>query len=80
MELVIYRNGKILRIFHGNSLPLWHWHFEGNDQQVAFEQETVHGHFGVHFELRDITSGRLMADYDGDPMTSSPKWIHDVVN
>ena len=80
LKLVISRDGKILRTFQVNSLPLWNWHFEGNDKQVAFAQETVHGHIGVHFELRDIRSGRLIAYYDGDPTPNAPKWVHDVAN
>jgi hypothetical protein len=31
---------------------------------VAFRQETVHGGLGVHYELRDVVTGLLVASYD----------------
>jgi hypothetical protein len=78
LALLIYRHGKVVRIFHGNGLAFSTWHFEGNDRQVAFEQETVHGHRGVHYELRDIASGRLLGHYEGDPAPDAPQWVRDV--
>jgi len=77
LALVIYRNGHVLRRFK-NSMAIWHWQFEAGGRQVAFEQETVHGHLSVHYELHDIASGRLLADYDGDPRPDAPDWVRDV--
>ena len=79
LALVIYRDGKVLRTF-GERFPVWRWRFEVEGTQVAFAQETVHGHLGVHFELRDIESGHLIAEHDGDPEPNAPQWIRDVAD
>src|SRR5215475_13686573 len=60
LALVIYRDGKVRHTF-GERFPIWKWRFEANGKQVAFAQETVHGHLGVHFELRDVETGQLIA-------------------
>ena len=36
-------------------------------KQVAFEQETVHGGMGIHYELRDVATGNLIAAFDPAP-------------
>ena len=77
LVLVIYRDGKVLRTFK-NSMAIWAWHFEAGGRQVAFEQESVHGHHGVHYELHDIDSGRLLGRYDGDPKPDAPRWVRDA--
>jgi len=71
LELVVYSGGK-LRTFTGVGLPVWQWHFAADGKQVAFEQETAHGGLGVHYELRDVASGRLIAEYSPTvgPITS----------
>jgi hypothetical protein len=78
LALVIYRDGKVARRFKGNGMPVWTWRFEADGRQVAFEQETVHGHLGVHYELHAVDSGKLLATYDGDPAADAPKWVRDV--
>ena len=79
LALVIFREGKVVRTFRGD-LPIWKWRFEAGGTQVAFYQETVHGHLGVHFELRDIESGRVLASHDGDPELDAPQWIRHVLD
>ena len=79
LALVIYRNGQVVHTF-GEHFPVWEWRFEADGTQVAFAQETVHGHLGVHFELRDIESGRVIAAHDGDPEPNAPQWIRDVAH
>lgn len=82
LKLVVYSGGK-LRTYTGNGLPVWKWLFTAGGKQVAFEQETVHGGMGVHYELRDVGSGRLIAEYtprvgpDGqpEPNQKSPEWV-----
>ncbi|MEC4748250.1 hypothetical protein [Methylomicrobium sp. Wu6] len=49
------------RFFTGNDLPIWHWQFLSAEKQAAFDQETIHGGLGVHCELRDVSTGRLVA-------------------
>ena len=79
LALAIYKNGTVVRTF-GGGLPIWRWRFEADGKRVAFAQETVHGHLGVHFELRDIESGRVIAAHDGDPGPHAPQWIRDVAD
>jgi len=78
LELVIYRNGKTLRVFKGSELPIWIWKFEAKGAQVAFKQETVHGGGGVHFELREIISDRLVGSYNDEPTPNAPAWVRDL--
>ena len=63
LKLVVYSRGRSRR-FDGAGLPVWRWRFTAGGRQVAFKQETVHGGIGVHYELRDIATGRLIAQYE----------------
>ena len=56
----------------GDSIPIWLWQFTPDGRQVAFEQETVHGGFGIHYELRDVATGRLIDQYDPPPGPDAP--------
>jgi len=81
LKLVVYASGK-LRTFTGIGLPIWRWCFQVGGKQVAFEQETVHGGIGVHYELRDVKTCRLIAKYDPDPNSvvfgAPPKWVAEL--
>ena len=85
LKLAVYMNGK-LRTFTGSELPIRQWHFTPDGNHVAFEQETVHGESGVHYELRDIVSGRLVSEYnppidsEGHPLPDQPVplWVADL--
>jgi hypothetical protein len=78
LALVVYSNGKTRR-FTGNDLPVWRWRFEAAGRQVAFEQETVHGATGVHYELRDVSTGRLIDQYNPtSPRNPTPDRVADV--
>jgi hypothetical protein len=79
LKLVIYARGKV-RTFSGNGLPVWRWCFDATGKQLAFEQETVHGGIGVHYELRDVASGRLLAEYNPDPDVPGepPRWVAEL--
>jgi len=78
LKLVILLNGA-QRTFTGTGLPIWRWCFWAEGKQVAFQQETVHGGMGVHYELRDIDTGELAAKYDPDTdpnvITKPPRWV-----
>ena len=63
LKLMVYSRGRV-KTFEGRSLPIWRWQFTDDGRQVAFEQETVHGGIGVHYELREVATGRLIAQYD----------------
>ena len=81
LKLVIYAGDK-LHTLTGSGLPIWRWCFEAEGKQVAFEQETAQGGIGVHYELRDIATGELVAKYDPDSnseMTAKPpRWVAEV--
>jgi hypothetical protein len=82
LKLVVYSNGHT-RTFTGSGLPISRWAFQADGKRVAFEQETVHGGLGVHYELRDVSSGRMMAAYeprigpDNQPVPNQqpPDWV-----
>jgi hypothetical protein len=76
LKLIIYVDGRQLT-FTGMDLPVWRWAFSTDSRQVAFQQETVHGGLGVHYELRDLSDGRLVAAYDPVPDTpgAAPPWV-----
>jgi hypothetical protein len=85
MRLVIYSAGE-RRVFTGNGLPVWQWDFIAAGEQVAFEQETVHGSLGTHYELRDVATGRLIAEFTPTvgpdnqslPNQNVPKWVAEL--
>jgi hypothetical protein len=82
LAMVVY-SGGIERSYHGNGLPIWKWRFTAGGNRVAFRQETVHGGLGVHYELRDVRNGDLIAEYtpevgpDNHPLPSQrvPVWV-----
>jgi len=82
LKLVVYSGGK-RRTYSSNELPVWRWHFTASGKQIAYEQETVHGGLGVRYELRDVATGRLVAEYspkvgpDNQPEQDQkpPAWV-----
>jgi hypothetical protein len=88
LELKIYASGKIHK-FTGIGLPIWRWHFTADGKQVAFEQETVHGGWGIHYELREIATERLIEMYEPEYGPNNqllgiqknvPKWVVELNN
>jgi hypothetical protein len=83
LKLAIY-TGDNLRTFTGTGLPIRRWRFQAEGKQVAFEQETVHGGIGVHYELRDIESGDLVAKFDPESdsvmIAKPPRWVAEVAS
>jgi hypothetical protein len=67
LKLVIRMNGKDREFTGDADLPVWRWCFMADGKQVAFEQETVHGGIGIHYELRDVATGKLIASFDPAP-------------
>src|SRR5262249_28866542 len=81
------RTGDTVHAFSGTGVPIWRWHFTAGDAHIAFAQETVHGGLGVHYELRDVATGRLIAEFTpevgldnqvlkGQPV---PTWVGDLL-
>jgi len=76
LALVLYRDGRTLRPMTGAGMPIWHWRFVHGGRDVAFVQGPAHGGEPDHYELRDVTSGRLRAQFDKeeDAHTPLPRW------
>jgi hypothetical protein len=76
LKLVVLTRGTE-RTFTGNGLPVWEWSFSSDGKRVALRQAPVHGVAGLHFELRDIQSGRRMRSFDpeSDNSRGMPAWI-----
>lgn len=83
LGLVTYTSGR-KRKFTGRGLPIWRWRFEAGGKQVAFEEETLHGGMGIHYEVRDVATGRLVTEYNPpvgpdniihDTPQDAPKWV-----
>jgi hypothetical protein len=74
LKLVVYTNGRV-HTFVGAGLPVWKWRFDSASKLVAFYQETVHGGIGGHYEVREIATGRLVAQYEPHDSGSPPPWV-----
>lgn len=77
LKLVVYVSGRV-HTFVGTGLPVWKWRFDSTSKQVAFYQETVHGGMGGHYEVRDIATGRLVAQYEPHDSGPPPPWVAPV--
>jgi hypothetical protein len=85
LKLVIYSNDR-RHTLTGIGLAVSRWAFQAGGKRVAFEQETVHGGLGVHYELRDVATGRLIAEYGPKmgadnqalPDQHVPKWVQQL--
>ena len=85
LKLMLYWNGR-LRSLNSSGLPVFKWHFTANDTQVAFEQETLHSGFAIHYELHDVASGKLIAQWDPEygadnrvrAEQTPPQWVKDL--
>ena len=85
LALVVFSSG-VKRSYAGAGLPVWRWAFQADGKRVAFEQETVHGGLGIHYELRDVESGHLVASYepkvgpDNQPLPNQhvPMWVEQL--
>lgn len=75
MKLVLLVAGKQRTISSGG-LPIWEWKFTEDTRYVVIRQAPVHGDAPMHFELRDVKSGRVVDSYDnGSRRKRAPPWI-----
>ena len=75
LELVVYRNGRILRRIQSASTPeIWRWKFIEGGKRVAYYVEFPHGGRGVGCELRDVETGRLLGQWIKDEGKPLPAW------
>lgn len=86
-DLWLHVGGKTRRI-RGNGLPVWQWTFLEGGKLVALHQETAHGGIGIHYELREVATNRVVDTYDeptweelehGAKMPPIPPWV-DMLN
>jgi hypothetical protein len=85
LKLFVYSSGR-QHTFTGNGLMISRWGFQADGKRVAFRQETVHGEHGIHYELRDVATGGLIAEhnppYDRNnrptPDRNMPKWAAEL--
>jgi hypothetical protein len=79
LRLVVYSMGR-QRKFSGSGLAFARWAFSADGRRVAFRQETVHSSQGVHYELRDVSTGRFVAAYDPDGAhpSTAPRWVQSL--
>jgi hypothetical protein len=73
LSLVIYRNRKVIQHIAGEPM-IWGWQFAKAGSQVALAVGPQHGEIGVHFELHDARTGRLLDEWDG-LNKKSPAWV-----
>ena len=74
LRLVIYRDGHIIQQFAPGQ-SIWDWQFLKSGKQVAFWIGPTHGTYTPHFELHDVKSGRLLAQWDGHVKDKHPAWV-----
>ncbi len=73
LQLVVFRDGKILRQFTPGYGIMWFWEFLGGGRQIAIQYGFPHGDANGAFELYDISSGRLLQKYQGTGPV--PGWV-----
>jgi hypothetical protein len=73
-ELVIARNGHVIRRFNDGEL-IWQWMFWKDGEQVAFVEGPLH--FGAACVLKDLKTGREIGNYDcyHDLPKDAPEWV-----
>lgn len=82
LQLVVYADGT--SHWFAGSLPIFDWQFMDGGKRVAYGQQTVHWACSIHYELRDISSERLLESADipepcgqtpNPPAVAMPKWV-----
>ncbi len=69
MGLMIFRDGKVLRSI-SPGMPIWHWIFLADGEQVVIYTDTVHGDLNSNYELYDVGSGKAVGV--GAPTAQKP--------
>jgi hypothetical protein len=77
LKLMVFSGGQ-LRVFAPNELPVWYWAFRNGSREVCYQQETVHGGLGVRYELRDVTTGKLLAHFEPEQGIPKPGWVQEL--
>ena len=64
LTLVIMDQQHHIQTFTGTGLPIFQWCFPPDSKSVAYMQTVLHGTNFEHYELRSLSDGHLLADYD----------------
>lgn len=70
-ELVLFREGRILRRFTGDTV-IWAWAFSPDGQAVAWRERTAHGASSIVYHLRRIADGQELAQFACDLKPDAP--------
>lgn len=70
--LVLYRAGRVLHRFPAPQV-FWDWQFRDSGKQVAYSTGPTHGG-AAEFVLRDVDSGRIIAQAPAKQGTRLPPW------
>jgi hypothetical protein len=73
LDLVIFRNGKILRAFTPEYGIFWGWQFRAGGAQVAVQYGFPHGDNTGAYKLYDVASGKMLQEYNGTG--TAPDWV-----
>jgi hypothetical protein len=74
MGLIIFRDGKVLRSI-SPGMPIWHWIFLADGEQVAVYTDTVHGDLNPNYELCDVGSGEAVGSWSPNSTKAQPEWV-----
>jgi len=73
--LVIWRDGKVSRRFKTEQ-AFYSWAFVSRGTQVAYHTGPMNGEQSSHCELRDVKTGRRLAEWNGDLESGTkPAWV-----
>ncbi|MBD8900023.1 hypothetical protein [Rhodanobacter sp. DHG33] len=70
-SLVLYRDGRLLRRF-ADGMAIWDWRFVRDGHAVAYRQRAPHGISTIVYVLRDVDSGKQLAEFDCYPREGAP--------
>ncbi|MGH9439459.1 MAG: hypothetical protein ACRD22_16615 [Terriglobia bacterium] len=74
--LVLYRNGRILRLVSGDPI-IWDWKFERGGKVVAYSTGSRHGGANECL-LIDIDSGKVLKDWLTSSSGQAPSWAEQL--
>jgi hypothetical protein len=74
-ELVLWRNGRVMRRFSTEQV-FWSWGFWQDGKQIAFHTGPLHG--AGRFELHDLETGRLVAAVNEEDTQTLPGWAESL--
>jgi len=82
LQLALYRSGTILRRIKPGQ-GIWDWMFLDNGERVALLSGPAHGPEIDHYQLYDVTSGKMLAEAYSDDDTGTlkpdaPTWAKEL--